>query len=212
MSSCFLFCRFISSFFSRSSRLGHRKLIFVVASAVRCRDLSCVYCKEAIRSQFDWDWIYILLNRDCCYITLAISCGRAMLLVQNLITFTGTCSRTTYLAGTSWMNKVDGVCQPVEQPLDNVCHDIDLRPSNETLVSNIFKFKHHLGAFCKPFPSPIVLFNNDIHLRNKLTHHSFLAQSISNTLLCQQICHLPHSSCMDCSLPSYLKTTRALVA
>ena len=50
---------------------------------------------------------------------------------------TGVCLRTIYLPGTNWMNKVDGMCQPVEQPLDNVCRETDLRPSHETLVSNV---------------------------------------------------------------------------
>jgi hypothetical protein len=51
--------------------------------------------------------------------------------------FPGKCLRTTYLPGTNWMNKVDGTCQPVEQPLVNVCRETDLRPSNETVVSNV---------------------------------------------------------------------------
>ncbi|KAG0581666.1 hypothetical protein KC19_4G270200 [Ceratodon purpureus] len=42
---------------------------------------------------------------------------------------------TIYLPGTNWMNKVDGMCQPVEQPLDNVCRETDLRPSHETLLA-----------------------------------------------------------------------------
>jgi hypothetical protein len=51
--------------------------------------------------------------------------------------FTGECLRTTYLLGTNWMNNVDGMCQPAKQPLVNVFRETDLRPSNETVVSNV---------------------------------------------------------------------------
>jgi len=106
------------------------------------------------------------------------------------MTLTVTCPRTTYLPGTAWMNKVDGVCQPVEQPLDTVCLDLDLRPSNETLVSNMLYIKHHLASVGSSF---LFIFHVGIHQRNNRTHQYFLSQSICDMFSCQEVCQLPYS-------------------